>query len=110
ILSNVRVLAIDQVVDDTSKNDNGKANVIGKTATLELDPSQAEILTAAQSAGTLSLSLRSAKDNEDFELSNRQAVRIIRAGHKKPLHTPFKTQHKGLSAALWPRRREGDRK
>src|SRR5207253_3274524 len=48
ILSNVRVLAIDQVVDDTTKNENSKANVIGKTATLELDPSQAEILTAAQ--------------------------------------------------------------
>jgi pilus assembly protein CpaB len=88
ILSNVRVLAIDQVVDDT-KNENSKANVIGKTATLELDPSQAEILTAAQAGGTLSLSLRSAADNEDYHLSNRQAVRIIRAGHSEILNTPF---------------------
>jgi pilus assembly protein CpaB len=30
VLSNVRVLAIDQVVDDTTKNDSSKANVIGK--------------------------------------------------------------------------------
>jgi len=89
ILSNVRVLAIDQVVDDTTKNDNSKANVIGKTATLELDPSQAEILTAAQAAGTLSLALRSAADNDDYHLSNRQAVRIIRAGHSEILSTPF---------------------
>jgi pilus assembly protein CpaB len=89
ILANVRVLAIDQVVDDTAKNDTGKANVIGKTATLELDPSQAEILTAAQAAGTLSLSLRSAADNNDYHLSNRQAVRIIRAGHSEILSTPF---------------------
>jgi pilus assembly protein CpaB len=88
ILSNVRVLAIDQVVDDT-KNENTKANVIGKTATLELDPSQAEILTAAQSAGVLSLSLRSAADNDDFRLNSRQVVRIIRAGHSEVLNAPF---------------------
>ena len=72
-----------------TKNENSKANVIGKTATLELDPSQAEILTAAQAAGTLSLSLRSAADNNDYHLSNRQAVRIIRAGHSEILNTPF---------------------
>jgi pilus assembly protein CpaB len=89
ILSNVRVLAIDQVVDDASKNDTSKANVIGKTATLELDPSQAEILTAAQAAGTLSLSLRSAADNDDYRHSSKQAVRIIRAGHSEILNTPF---------------------
>jgi pilus assembly protein CpaB len=89
ILSNVRVLAIDQVVDDASKNDASKANVIGKTATLELDPAQAEILTAAQAAGTLSLSLRSAADNDDYRHSSKQAVRIIRAGHSEILNTPF---------------------
>jgi pilus assembly protein CpaB len=89
ILSNVRVLAIDQVVDETNKNENSKANVIGKTATLELDPSQAEILNAAQTAGTLSLSLRSAADNDDFHLSNKQAVRIIRAGQSQILNAPF---------------------
>ena len=79
ILSNVRVLAIDQAVEDTNKNENSKANVIGKTATLELDPTQAEILTAHGATGMLSLSLRSAADNDDF--SNRQVV-IIRAGQK----------------------------
>jgi pilus assembly protein CpaB len=90
ILSNVRVLAIDQVVDDTSKkNDTKSANVVGKTATLELDPSQAEILNAAQSAGTLSLSLRSAADNDDYRHDNKQAVRIIRAGRSEVLNTPF---------------------
>ena len=89
VLSNVRVLAIDQAVDDATKNDSSKANVIGKTETLELDPAQAEILTAAQASGTLSLSLRSAADNDDYRLSNRQAVRIIRAGHSEILNTPF---------------------
>jgi pilus assembly protein CpaB len=87
ILSNVRVLAIDQVVDETEKKENSKSNVIGKTATLELDPAQTEILTAAQAAGTLSLSLRSAADNNDYHVSNRQAVRIIRAGRSEILNT-----------------------
>src|SRR6201993_1438860 len=71
ILSNVRVLAIDQVVDETEKKENSKSTVIGKTATLELDPSQAEILTAAQAAGTLSLSLRSAADNDDYRTNKK---------------------------------------
>ncbi len=61
ILSNVPVLAIDQTVDEHAK---AKAPaVVGKTATLELDPSQVEILTAGERAGTLSLALRSAADN-----------------------------------------------
>jgi pilus assembly protein CpaB len=89
ILSNVKVLAIDQVVDETEKKENSKANVVGKTATLELDPAQAEILTAAEAGGTLSLSLRSAADNNDYHHSNRQAVRIIRAGHSEILNAPF---------------------
>jgi pilus assembly protein CpaB len=90
ILSNVRVLAIDQTVDDASnKKDNKSANVLGKTATLELDPSQAEILNAAQTAGTLSLSLRSAADNNDYHQDSKQAVRIIRAGRSEVLNTPF---------------------
>ncbi len=38
------MLAIDNVVDDTSK-------AIGKTATLELDPLQVEVLTTGPSNG-----------------------------------------------------------
>jgi pilus assembly protein CpaB len=36
--------------------------VVGKTATLELRPEQAEMLTRARQAGTLSLALRSLAD------------------------------------------------
>ncbi len=89
ILTNVRVLAIDQVVDDTNKDKNTKANVIGKTATLELDPSQAEILAAAQAVGTLSLSLRSAADNDDRQENDRQAIRIIRGGRTEIVNSRF---------------------
>src|SRR6266436_4854303 len=83
ILRNIPILAIDQIVDEGSKNDkNSKPTVIGKTATLELDSQQAEIITAAQAKGVLSLSLRSAADNDDRQLGNRP-VRVIRASTAK---------------------------
>ncbi len=58
ILVNVRVLAIGQNIQER----NGEKVVVGETATLELDPRQAEIVTQAQKGGTLSLALRSLKD------------------------------------------------
>jgi len=58
VLSNVRVLAIDQNVQDK----DGQKVVIGKTATLELSPHQAETLVLAQRLGTISLALRSITD------------------------------------------------
>jgi pilus assembly protein CpaB len=58
ILRNVRVLAIDQTVQE---KDNQKV-VVGKTATLELTSPQAEALAQAQQDGTLALALRSMSD------------------------------------------------
>jgi pilus assembly protein CpaB len=58
ILSNVRVLAIDQTVEEK----NGQRVVVGKTATLELLPRSAERLELAHQLGTLSLALRSLVD------------------------------------------------
>lgn len=58
ILSDVRVLAIDQTVEEK----NGQKVVVGKTATLELKPSQAETLVRSRQSGTLSLALRSLVD------------------------------------------------
>jgi pilus assembly protein CpaB len=80
ILRNIPVLAIDQIVDEKKKDEKGKASVIGKTATLEVDSVQAEILIAAQARGTLSLSLRSAADNDDYSQRSWRTPRIIRAG------------------------------
>jgi pilus assembly protein CpaB len=54
LLRDVRVLAIDQ----RFKDDSGDQVAIGKTATLELTPAQAEIVTVAQAEGQLTLSLR----------------------------------------------------
>ncbi len=58
ILSNVRVLAIDQA----PKEKDGQNAVVGKTVTLELRPEQAETLARARQTGTLSLALRSIAD------------------------------------------------
>jgi pilus assembly protein CpaB len=58
ILTDVRVLAIDQLVQEK----DGQRVVVGKTATLELSPRQVEILAAARQTGVLSLTLRSIVD------------------------------------------------
>ena len=82
ILSNVRVLAIDQTVEDKSS----QKNVVGRTATLELSERQAEALTLAQKLGTLSLALRSITDasrdspKDDEPDAARTSVNVIRFG------------------------------
>ena len=58
ILSNVRVLAIDQTVEEKG----GQRVVVGKTATLELTQRQAETLVMSRTDGQLSLALRSLVD------------------------------------------------
>ncbi len=60
ILENVRVLAIDQSVEDSG---DGDKVVIGETATVELDRSQAEALSSASEIGQLQLALRSLADS-----------------------------------------------
>jgi len=59
LLANVRVLAIDQTIEEKG----GQRVVVGKTATLELAPRQAETLALARQLGTLSLALRSLVDS-----------------------------------------------
>ncbi|MDE2376154.1 Flp pilus assembly protein CpaB [Bradyrhizobium sp.] len=58
ILSNIRVLAIDQA----PKEKDGQNAVVGRTVTLELKPEQTETLARARQSGTLSLALRSIAD------------------------------------------------
>ena len=60
ILKNVRVLAVDQAVEEKE----GQKVVVGKTATIELDPQQAETLALSHQLGTLSLTLRSLLDSQ----------------------------------------------
>ena len=58
VLTNVRILAIDQSFKE--KGSDGVA--VGKTATLELTPPQAEVLAQSEASGTVSLALRSLAD------------------------------------------------
>ncbi|MDX7952764.1 Flp pilus assembly protein CpaB [Lichenihabitans sp. Uapishka_5] len=58
LLTNVKVLAIGQNIQDK----NGAPTQVGSTATLELDPVQAETVILAQRTGQLSLALRSMQD------------------------------------------------
>jgi pilus assembly protein CpaB len=83
ILANVKVLAVDQTVEEK----NGQRVVVGKTATLELGPRQAETLALARQVGTLSLALRSLMDFNSKDLpvteddgGRRTGVNVVRFG------------------------------
>jgi pilus assembly protein CpaB len=67
ILTNIPVLAVDQTMNEANKDEKSKSKsaAVGKTATLELDPRQAELLVAAEASGTISLALRSTADNAE---------------------------------------------
>jgi pilus assembly protein CpaB len=71
ILSNIRVLAIDQA----PKEKEGQNSVVGKTVTLELKPGQVPTLAFARQAGTLSLALRSIADANQAEIAPDERVR-----------------------------------
>jgi pilus assembly protein CpaB len=84
ILRNIRVLAIDQAVEEKA----GQKVVVGKTATLELVPDQAETLQLARQQGTLTLALRSlvdsqanSSDDDDSETSKKRGpINTVRYG------------------------------
>jgi len=98
ILRNVRVLAIDQ----TFKEVEGEQVVVGKTATLEMLPAQAEDFALAAAQGELALALRPLADRGRADQvptsvaaepssgsSNRQgaSVRILRYGAETTVTT-----------------------
>lgn len=73
VLTNVRVLAINQTYRQETNED--KVTVTeGKTATVELDPIQTEVITMVESAGELSLALRSIAENGDGGLNDTGPV------------------------------------
>ncbi|WEX09333.1 Flp pilus assembly protein CpaB [Chelativorans sp. AA-79] len=91
VLENIRVLAIDQTIHE---DEDGRRVKIGETATLELTPEEAEVITVAQQmADRLTLSLRSVSDSSEqstdpgFHLvtgmGRGDSVRVIRSGEVK---------------------------
>lgn len=78
ILHNVRVLAIDQAIQE---DEQGRKVMVGQTATLELTPAQAEIITVAQQmADRLTLALRSTQDAQDSK--SKQADYLVSSPSK----------------------------
>lgn len=80
VLTNVQVLAIDQITD---RKESKSRVAIGKTATLEVDPRQAESLAVSEKLGSVTLMLRSVADAG-------QSVRRYRDETTVPMriHTP----------------------
>lgn len=92
ILSNIRVLAIDQSSEGIERPTTGT----GKSATLELRPSQVEVLTAAEASGTISLALRAYTDtsetisaDERLEPSMTNTIRVIESGKTRVVTVKF---------------------
>jgi pilus assembly protein CpaB len=90
ILSNVRVLAIDQA----PKEKDGQNAVVGRTVTLELKPEQAETLARSRQTGTLALALRSIADvnmvenrSEDAAPRRGNSINVVRYGVSSPIAT-----------------------
>lgn len=107
--SNLRVLAVDQRVDDQNKE-----IVVAKTATLEVTPKQAEIIAIVAEVGKFSLSLRSMAQEDEpspsdltsYTWDNEAArmlpppgtsgagktVSIVRGGEAKDVEMPRSTR------------------
>ncbi len=85
ILSNLRVLAIDQ----TPNGKDGQTAVIGRTATLEATPDQAEALARSPLIGSLSLALRSLanRDGGEVEKYGRTTVAVYRGIDSEATYT-----------------------
>jgi pilus assembly protein CpaB len=89
ILQDVRVLAVDQV----AHQEKDQQSVVAKTATLELTPSQAELLAQAGHTGTLSLALRALGDSEGEPVATnvpRRVPLVAGAGSDRSTVTVFR--------------------
>jgi pilus assembly protein CpaB len=69
VMTNIRVLALDQRLGPVELNDEGEAETppIATTATLEVTPQQAEVITLSQTLGELSLILNSVRDGGETD-------------------------------------------
>jgi pilus assembly protein CpaB len=76
VISNVRVLAIDQ----TPRERDGQTAVVGRTATLEVKADEVGVLAKARAGGVLSLALRSIADNRTNVVAeaDRKSVTVFR--------------------------------
>jgi pilus assembly protein CpaB len=81
ILTNVRVLAVDQTIGEK----DGTKVIIGKTATIEVNPPQIRTLATARQLGTISLALRSLLDAQSpipIGEEDSGGIKVVRFGVK----------------------------
>jgi pilus assembly protein CpaB len=95
VLRNLRVLATDQITEQTT-DENGKTVVNqSSTVTLEVTPKIAEKVAVAQTIGTISLVLRALADNQS------ELERAIASGDVKiPANATPEQEEKLLKAAM----------
>jgi pilus assembly protein CpaB len=82
IISNARVLAIDQTAVQTPDG-----IVVGETATLEVAPGQAELLVGAEASGMLSLALRAVADHAQSEAAALEQPKVVRVHRRAQTST-----------------------
>jgi len=71
IIEDVRVLGIDQISDESQEG-----AVVGKSATLEVTPEQAQKIALASDVGNLSLSLRRLTNEEENENFQSKTIKV----------------------------------
>jgi pilus assembly protein CpaB len=89
ILSNIKVLAVDQTTAA-----NSSEPVVVRAVTLEVTPNEAEILLKGKAAGTIQLALRNPLDDSDARRKPRaEVVPVVKA--KAPVRDPSITVIRG---------------
>lgn len=88
LLDNVRVLAVDQTIEEQ----DGQRVVIGQTATLQLTPEDAETIIASERTGQLSLALRSLADADESvaetkKLRRKGVIQFVTSGKSRYVPT-----------------------
>ena len=84
ILQNIRIIGVDQQADETQEQ-----AVVARTVTVEVTPEESQKLALAQSAGTLSLTLRNlTADTEDGPIESIRLSDILREQSPDENHGP----------------------
>ncbi len=86
ILQNVRVIGVDQTADE-----NNDSPTIARTVTVDVSPEEAQRLSLAQSAGRLSLTLRSVEASNDQPLESIRLRDIMQEKSPLPADAPKPT-------------------
>ncbi len=86
ILQNVRVIGVDQTADE-----NDDSPMIARTVTVDVSPEEAQRISLAQSAGRLSLTLRSVEAENDEPLESIRLRDIMQEKSPLPEDAPRPT-------------------